>query len=150
SCIRSVPAGRPSSQFVSQRPYPTAAAAHRSAKSTAWCMNQLIGRASLRSLGASQSQRRLRSAPRDCTEKRGRSSGADGRRSRMLREDLLHRRRPLGAGELALGGVALGPGEPRRRAELLGERQPPLDELLEARAGGYRLPPLEVDQLAGE
>jgi hypothetical protein len=35
SCIRSVPAGRPSSQRVSQRPYATAAAAQRSAKRTA-------------------------------------------------------------------------------------------------------------------
>ena len=52
------------------------------------------------------------------------------------------------AGDLTFGGVPLGDPEPLRRAELLRDRTHPLGELLEARASGHRLTPLEVDQLA--
>src|SRR5205085_9048606 len=78
------------------------------------------------------------------------SAGDSLTRRHLLCEDLLHRRPLLVPGDLPLGRVPLGDREPGRGAELLGDREHPVDELLEPSARRDRLAALEVEQLAGE
>ena len=69
----------------------------------------------------------------------------------LLGVDLLERRALLVARDLPLGRVRRRHREVRRRAELLGDRQHPLDQLARARArAGRTSPRREVDQLAGQ
>jgi hypothetical protein len=78
------------------------------------------------------------------------SSSATDRDARLLGVDLLEGRPLLEAGDLALGGVALGDGEVRGGADLLRHGRHPLEQALEPCPRRQDVSALEVDQLAGE
>src|SRR4051794_21877777 len=72
------------------------------------------------------------------------------RGAHLLGVDLLQRRALLVPCDLPLGGVRPGNGEVRRGAELLGDRERPLDQPLDRRPRRPGLARPEVEQLAGE
>ena len=77
-------------------------------------------------------------------------AGGGDRDPDLLGVDLLERGTGATLRDLPLGGVPLGHAKPRGRAELVGDRQHPLDETLDTRPGRKRIASLEVDQVARE
>src|SRR5918995_5701622 len=71
-------------------------------------------------------------------------------RANLLGVDLLECRALLVAQDLTLGGIRRGHRQEGRRADLLGDRLHPLDQLLDPLALVDELTGLEVDEVAAE